>query len=328
MKRFILFIFLLPICLLAEIEQRIGVVVLPAFGGELEFVQKMKIACNHLNWKLDIYQPDTFCERQCRDDWIFTMVPTRNIAKKMDNYLVLFCPERCFFHKTGQLKKQFLDFSGYLTTYDDTELLMQDLKHSDHLLYPKRWYPTAQFREYQTVTPTRLFFIIGHWGNRLTDQRYQTLQNLLADTSYAKLYGNPDLGKKYGTAFQGNLPFDGTSVIETISEMGVCLALHSKEHLKHGIPSGRIFEAAAASSVIISDLNPFVIEHFGDSVLYIDHTLSGEEMFRQVDQHMEWIRENPEEALEMAQRSYQIFISNFLLEQQLLDFAEWRQGRI
>jgi spore maturation protein CgeB len=79
-------------------------------------------------------------------------------------------------------------------------------------------------------------------------------------------------------------------------------------------PSARIFEAAAASSVIISDELPFTQKHFGDSVLYVDTTQSAEEMFRTIDGHVKWILSHPQEAQELARRSHQIFCEKFALE--------------
>ena len=104
--------------------------------------------------------------------------------------------------------------------------------------------------------------------------------------------------------------------------------LHSESHHKYKIPSGRIFEAVAASAVVITDRNPFVMEHFGDSLLYIDQTLSGDEMFNQIDAHVMWIQNHPEEALEMAKRAHQIFEEKFLLEQQLLQFDEFHRSSL
>lgn len=328
-----LFILALLCCayLSADIEKpehrrSIGVIIFENWRGELEFAEKIKIACDTLDWTAMVYTPKTFVELKNVHDWILTMVPTRNNCKVSDNYLVLFEPDNHFFQKNGHLKKTYLGFSGYLPTYEATDLLLSDMGGDIRKIYPQPWYPLAQYREYRQVSPDALFVIIGHWGDRLMNERYQTLQNKLSLTDYARMYGNPKIGNQYGDAFLGDIPFDGKSVIDKISESGVCLVLHSEVHLKHGLPSDRIFEAAASSSVIISDLNPFVIEHFGDAVLYVDQELSGEEMFNQIDGHMEWIRSHPEEALSMAQKSYQIFEEKFVLENQLMQFDAFRES--
>jgi len=103
-----------------------------------------------------------------------------------------------------------------------------------------------------------------------------------------------------------------------MQECGIVLILHSETHLKGNAPTGRIFEAAAASCVVISDRHPFVIQEFGDSVLYIDQDESAEEMARQIESHLGWIQSHPAAAQEMAEKCHRIFEERFTLEQQLL----------
>jgi hypothetical protein len=303
-------------------KRSIGLIVDKNFRGEYEFAERVKIACEKLQWEAYISDVNFFKDTTAHYDWIFTLVHKKKCHLKSDNYLILFDPEHHFFNQDGRLKKSYLDYTGYLTIYENIDLLLKDKK----IVYDKKWYPTVQYQAYQKVTPTCLFYFIGHWGDRLLNDKYKILQHKLAEMSYAHLFGNPEVGDAYGKAFKGSLPYDGTSVIKKISEMGVCLVLHSKTHLKHEIPSGRIFEAAAASAVIISDLNPFVMKHFGDAVLYVNEELSGEEVFEQIDSHMRWIQKKPDEALKMAYRAHQIFEDCFTLEQQLLDFNDFRDA--
>lgn len=308
----------LPLCFLCSDERSICLVINREFRGEREFAERMRIACKNLLWKVQISDYHDFQDADCNYDWIFTLVPEKKCSLKHADYLILFDPVNHYFNQEGHLKDKYQDYTGFLTTYENCDLLLEDIKEKQ--FYPKRWYPTAQFRPYRKVTPTRLFYFIGHWGDRYSDQKYQILQHKLAQTSYANLFGHPYMGRAFGKAFKGDIAYNGESVINVISEMGVCLVLHSEVHLKYGIPSGRIFEAAAASAVIIADLNPFVVDHFGDAVFYVNQELSGEELFKQIDSHMQWIQNHPEEALKMAKRAHQIFEEKFLLEQQLLDF--------
>ncbi|PJD95007.1 MAG: hypothetical protein CK425_09690 [Parachlamydia sp.] len=322
---------LLPLCFLYSqggtySKPSICLIINEHFRGEREFAERMRIACERLSWKVAIYDPDSFKKADSHFDWIFTLVPDKEFSLKYDDYLILFDPVHHYFNQDGHLNEKYRGYTGYLTTYGNSELLLEDIKYKKKQFYPKRWYPTAHYRPYRKVTPTRLFYFIGHWGDRYYNHRYQTLQNELAQTNYANLFGNPSTGVSYGKAFKGDIKYDGESVINLISEMGVCLVFHSKTHIQHEIPSGRIFEAAAASAVIISDLNPFIIKHFGDAVFYVDQELSGEEMFKQIDTYMAWIQNHSEEALKMAQRAHQIFEEKFLLENQLLDFNNFRES--
>lgn len=318
---------LLPLGFLSAQEETpsICLIIRKYYRGEREFAERVRIAGERLNWKVKISDIHSFQSAHCHYDWILTLVPGKEFSFRYNDYLILFDPVNHYFNKDGRLNKKYQGYDGYLTTYENTDLLSEDIEKKEQF-YPKRWYPTAHYRPYRKVTPTRLFYFIGNWGDRLFNQRYLIMQRALAQTNYVHIFGNPAVGKSYGKAFKGTINHDGESVINTISEMGVCLVLHSEIHIEHEIPSGRIFEAAAASAVIISDLNPFVMKHFGDAVLYVDQALSGEEMFKQIDAHMAWIQNHPEEALNMAQRAYQIFEENFLLENQLKDFSDFRES--
>lgn len=95
------------------------------------------------------------------------------------------------------------------------------------------------------------------------------------------------------------------------------LLLHSQQHLEGGAPTGRIFEAAAANTVIISDKHPFIMQQFGDNVLYIDMEQTGEEIFAEIDSHIQWVKDNPEKSKEMANNCHQILLEKFTLEAQL-----------
>lgn len=305
------------ICLIIDLEYR----------GEREFAERIRIACENLHWHT------TICDRfpskldSQRYHWMLTLVPKHESCTLHNNYLVLFDPVNHYFNKKGSLLENFFNYRGYLTTYQNTRYLSLNILYRNKSLYPKPWYPTAYYRPYQRVTPTRLFYFVGLWGNRLQNIRYKTLQNKLAQTPYTCLFGSPVVGEGYGNAFRGNIKHDGISVIDCIAQMGVCLVLHSEVHLKHAIPSGRVFEALAASAVIISDRNPFVVKHFGESVLYVNEELSGEEMFEQIHAHMMWIKQHPEEALKMAQKCHEIFEKHFLLEEQLLDFDRFVESQ-
>ena len=321
----LLFLFPQPYLYTQTRTPSICVVIRESYLGEHAFAKRIQKACENLNWRMHLHLMDSKSIKYKNYDWVLTLVPGVQPIFRNNSYLAIFDPEKIYFKADGHLKKSYLKYAGFLTTYTDTSMILEDLENETDRLYPKRWYPTVQYYPYREVVPDRLFYLLGHWGVRVYDSRYKKLQELLATKSYTNFFGSPIVGKSYPKSYRGVISFDGERLINTISQMGVCLVLHSKTHLKYSIPSGRIFEAVAASAVTISDLNEFVIEHFGDSVLYIDQTLSGEEMFKQVEAHMEWIRENPQEALEMAKKAHQIFEEHFLLENQLLDFDHFHR---
>lgn len=83
---------------------------------------------------------------------------------------------------------------------------------------------------------------------------------------------------------------------------GVTLILHAPDHFLGQTPTGRIFEACAASTVIISDRHPFLEKHFSNSILYIDQEKPSEELYLQIDAHMRWIQKHPVEANLLAKK--------------------------
>ncbi len=168
--------------------------------------------------------------------------------------------------------------------------------------------PSTKFND----TPkTRLFFGGCIW-DKYRKSIVRNLYELLDNTGYFDLYGVKNWD---GNSYRGLIPFGEDTVLKIMEKCGVTLVIHSDNHFKNNIPTARIFEAAAASTVIISDRLPFIVENFGDSVLYIDRNKSPEEMFKQIDSHMQWILSHPREAVELARRSHETFIKKFSLDE-------------
>lgn len=303
----------------------IGILINPSWRGEKAFAHRIESAGKNLGWNVTLLYSLDEAYAQKKFDWILTLTPyeiTKKNSFKVSIYLALFDPVHHYFDAPFCLSDRFNGYDGYLQTFTNPIILTKK-KHQK--IYSLAWYPTAQDRLYKEVTPKKLFHLVGQWGNRLDNVEYQVMQALLSLQDYACFFGNPTNGVVYQNAYQGEIPYEGESIQDQIAEMGVCLVLHSDVHIAHEIPSGRIFEAAAAAAVIISDGNPFVKKHFGDSILYIDETTSGKKMFAQIDAHMHWIFAHPNEAKQMARHVYEIFKEKFLLENQLQSFDEWHQ---
>lgn len=117
--------------------------------------------------------------------------------------------------------------------------------------------------------------------------------------------------------YRGELPFDGTSVVEAISRAGIALVLSSDEHKRSNIASNRLFEALAAGSLIIADDHPFISEHFEGCTLPLDLEQSPEQQVEQVLSHVRWANANPERARSSAAEAQRRFKESFLLDAQL-----------
>jgi len=173
----------------------------------------------------------------------------------------------------------------------------------------------------------KLFYVGINFERVLTKMRYGTLLKALDDTNKLEIYGPK---KVYGTknlwagfqSYQGEIPFDGRTIMEKINQAGVCLALNSPMHNDANAVTSRTYEAAAAGAVIISDDNEFVHQYFGDSVFYIERELSEKEASEKILNILDWVNEHPEEAYEMACRSQQVFFDHLTLDKMVSDFVD------
>lgn len=190
-----------------------------------------------------------------------------------------------------------------------------------HIKFLMTWYPTVAATNYRP-NPVNLMYCGDKYFENIRSEldKYKVLWKALDKTGYFFVYGTKHAWENL-TSYQGRLPADGKSFVDAINQHGIYLVLHDKKHLKEGVPSGRIFEGAAASAVIISDKHPFVKREFKDSVLYIDETR--DDLFEQIESHMNWIKENPEKAKSKAVKAHSIFLEKFTLEEQLSRFYNY-----
>lgn len=232
--------------------------------------------------------------------------------------------------------KSLAKFDGYLISFQRLDLIEQACANCNKKFHGLNWYPSVHRVHYDPPVPKRLFYNGGS-GILRNSEKYRRMLSILAtkdyfyflnDIQYKKLLNIGDLNfkdafinerdwkQKIATA-DTLIPFDGVSLLNVHHNEGVSLILHGENHLPFGVPTCRIFEAAAANSVIISDPNPFVREHFGDNVLYIDVSQDADTIAKQIDQHMQWIFSHPQEAQQLAQKCHEIFLEKFTLEAQI-----------
>ncbi len=317
-------LFLLMLCTqLDGTTRRIAVILQTGWKGEMSVAERMKIACKHLGWKCEILDYETMKEGNY--DFAISLIPHAPPLPGCKNYLLVSPPLNRFLDHKKRLKKAYSPFSGYLLCFPP------DLSIDN--VYPfvdvpsLEFYPSVHQRTYKSVKPTHLFHICSCWGDRVSDKKFQDLYHLLDREPYIRFYGKNTVGPITLQSCYGRIPFEGEALLDRMSEAGVTLILHSIHHNHTRTPSGRIFEAAAASTVIISDLNQFVIEKFGDAVLYIDTSLSAHSILEQIRNHMNWIQSNPNQAVELARRAYQIYSEKFVLEDQLLQLERFHLSR-
>lgn len=189
-----------------------------------------------------------------------------------------------------------------------------------NLKFLMNWYLTVPQNNYQPH-PNKLIYFHDPLYMKSMKEKYQKLLQALDAKLNFSLYG--DIPYNEFKSFKGYPSMDGKSLVKEINKHGIFLMLHSEQHLKEGVPSSHLFEAAAAAALIIADRHPFIKREFKDSVLYIDE--SRDDILEQIENHLRWIKENPEEAKIKARLSHAIFLQKFTQEKQLARLYEYVQ---
>ncbi len=178
----------------------------------------------------------------------------------------------------------------------------------------------------------RIFYIGINWESLVESSkgRHVGLLELLDKLNFTNFYGVEKLnGKAIWENFQnycGELPFDrGHSIVKHANQCGISLVLSSQSHRNAGLVSTRIFQACAARTVIITDDNPFILEHFGESVISIRFSSDAQKNLQQIAEAYQWICANPDSARQKAEAAYQLFIERYTLETQVAKLLNWHQ---
>lgn len=315
-------------------QKKYKILILWNYQGEYEWAKRIQLACKKLGFdaqlslstiktiktfeekvqeEIKLTYPPQFMIDHFKPDFTISLKDDKTFSSSIPNYLVLDVMFEGFF------AKNLLRFDGFLHCFSASFFLKPFIESRGKKFHGINWYPSCLATEYQETEPRRLFFCGFLWDEKRNSDDYKTLFTLLDVWDYLSVFGPQDKFEFVTHSYKGLLPFDGKSVCTAIKDAGISLILHSYYHLISGAPTARIFEAASACSVIISDKHPFIMQEFGDSVLYIDDTKSGEEMFIQIRNYMEWIFSHPQEARAKAKKAHAIFIDKFTLERQILN---------
>jgi hypothetical protein len=268
---------------------------------------------------------ECYAERGCeccighRSDETVTKIVNPNYVLSLDPSIPPLKGFHCAtkWHRDGCSAQNALRYENIFHATPDAEKLILLASDKGKKIRTMRLYPTTTKSEFYDGAKRRLCLCGANWDWR-RGNHYANLYRSLDGTDYFDAYGPAWAWRgKIFHSYRGYLPSETSALRDVMQKDGVALVLHSDDHLMCKAPTQRIFAAAAASCVIISDRHPFVVENFGDSVLYVDQNASTEEMFRQIDGHMRWILAHPKEAVALARRSHAVFIEKFPLEKEV-----------
>ncbi len=231
-----------------------------------------------------------------------------------------------------EVKKELEEFKPYtkwlnyfdgLIIYGDNQKwaksFLSDLKTkhpemTNNFLY--NFFPSVPKTDYTLSERKYLFYSGSNWDDRRGSEHFRRIYKLLDQKDYFAVWGRIENWKFLEKSYKGTINFDQDSLVKAIQSSGIALLFHTDYHIKYGIPSKRVFEAAAASAVILSDRNPFIIREFGDCAFYIDTEKSPEEVVNQIDVIVTHIKQNSITAQEKSLCTHSIFLKKFTLEKQ------------
>lgn len=301
--------------------------------GEREQTYRFQIAARNLgiNLKVISYKQSALLPFSLRSiakaaelmkpDLILTIERSIPAVDLAPNYLVLDQSVDAYIYKIDnkdRVMRTLFNFYGVLPTFPELDSLKSFYMQAHKKFRGFRWYPTVQKTIFINRPAKRLFYPGGILKDiTRSSDKYKKLFALLDNYPYMEIRGSKKIWSHTPKSRKAPIQFNGISLLQAQNDAGISLVLHDAEHLNYNVPSSRIFEAAAANTVIISDTHQFVIDNFGKNALYIDITAPAPQIAQQIHAHVQWIKTHPKEAAQMANACHDIFLNNFSLENQL-----------
>ena len=286
--------------------------------SETEFSKRICKAARRLGWET-VEAASSVEITRFDPDFVIALHFRSPKLTKYPTYGSMVTPPAYFAHD-DQFVKNILSYDGYLSSSDPISRWLRDL-----LYFPQKkffitpWYITCQHIPYTPpqLGQLQLFYSGTNWDGSRYGELFQQLDKL----PYTAIYGPANAWTHIHRSYRGSLPFDGVSILNALNQAGVGLCLHRKEHCDAATPSSRIFEVAASGAIAICQEHGFIRDVFGDSVLYLESTDDPGRLTSQIAEYMQWLANNPSEALNLSKRAYDIFAKRYTLERLLSDLA-------
>jgi len=319
------------------------VVFITCNGGEYNVAEFFKYAAEKRGWQVKVYpfmgkeeeilafDPDFIIQSTCTkphmNDKLMAHRARRYLTLSVAHIMEAYNAKDDILNPSEDLKNYMSQMHGMLIAADKEIGIYKQIweKKMDKIFNAIPFLPTAPKTTYEPAEPKKLVWSGMGWDNFRTSEKYKEFITALSYNIPMRVYGfyNNAIFLKPGT--YGGFAPPGLETIGLLRRNGIYLISHSTGHFNTGIPSLRPFEAAAANVITISDRHPFIIEHFGDSMLYFDRDASAEEMYQQIKKHFDWIIANPEKAKEKANQAHQIFLKKFTIDQYLDHIAKMHE---
>lgn len=294
--------------------------------AEVEFIRRFSIAAERLGHKAyEVVTSDDI--HDCAPDFV---IATHEFSPKLTPFLTfgaMWSPP-AFYAPDPDRRRSILSYDGYLVGSPKVAQFLDDLEFSTGIAKPRtdfRFLPTAPaapFEPRSASDPYELVYVGVHWDGG----RHGNLFELLSKQSRIAFYGPPANWRAHPESYRGEVPYDGISMHRTLARHGIALCLHKTEHRAADTPSMRLFEAAAAGCLIVTDGIPFARETLGDSAFHIEiEGAPADRVAAHISGIVDWANRNPDLAGDMARRSHAILNGDHSLDrtvERTCSFAE------
>jgi hypothetical protein len=285
-------------------------------SAEAEWIRRFYTACSRLGFKpVEVITSDDII--RCQPDCVLM---THEFSPKLTPFptLGLNWSPPVFFAEDPVRRRSILSLDGHLCGSRQIAQWIDDFAtgHGKRaVLHDGLMLPSTPDAGPAGPLPSELAIMYAgvHWDGSRHGEIFRGLDGRVP----LRLYGPPEIWGNRGASYRGTLPFDGVSVIGAIRDAGIALCLHKAAHRGANCPTMRLFEAAAAGALIITDDFEFPRRWFRGSVLYVDAELPAPMVVEQIVSHVEWANRNREAANRLANRSNDLFRRCLTLEYML-----------
>jgi glycosyltransferase involved in cell wall biosynthesis len=282
--------------------------------AEVEYIKRLVGSAASIGHK--IYEVVTSEDiHRCAPDFVLT---THEFSPKLTSYFtagILWSPPA--FYETDPVRvKSILSYDAYLPGSPHVGRFLDDLEFSTGVRKPRSAFPflptapRTEFAPRDQLRPFELVYVGVHWDGF----RHIDVLSALNDEGVLNVYGPAASWTHFPQSYRGQISFDGTSIYKTLARHGVALCLHKDEHRAADTPSMRLFEAAAAGCLIISDGMPFARRVLGDTAFHLDLQRGPRALRDRILEIIRWANQNPHEAGQMAARSHRILRDGYSIE--------------
>ncbi len=309
--------------------------------AETELSRRISIAANNLGWEsIETSSPQEI--QSFNPDFVLVMHFNTPKLYGLPTYGCMWNPP-VFFDLYESLLKEMQSYSrekkdivkyaniftydGYLSSSHIVDNWLHDkLDNTTKKFWIAPFFTSTNQTNYTppNIQDPHLVYIGTNWDGA----RFKELFKQLDKQDFMEVYGLASKWRYLKKSYKMSLPFDGISVLNTLRNAGVGLCLHKPEHCDAETPSMRIFEIIASGAIAICGEHKFIRTVFGNNVLYVDTNASVTEQVKQISDHISWIKNNQEIALQMSKKAHDIFLEKYTLEKLLLEIIPYHKSLI